>query len=103
MGSNTRDFNFRVTTIESGQRAKYGDSYFHFEIENLSEINYVEHVVRDFCTRFLRPARFSQEKRKEEMAKPDADFGLHFAPYWTEFKKVDERKFVYKMIEPSTH
>jgi hypothetical protein len=98
-----RNYNFKVTTIESGQRAKYGDSYFHFEIENISDIDYSEQVVQNFCTGFLRPARFSHEKRREELAKPDASFGLHFAPYWTEFKKVDDRKFVYKMVEPSTH
>ncbi len=98
-----KEYNFKVTAIECGQRAKYGDSYFHFEIENISDIDYAEHVVRGFCTGFIRPARFSEEKRRELLSKPDADFGLHFAPYWTEFKKVDERKFVYKMVEPSTH
>lgn len=101
--STIRNYNFKVTTIESGQRAKYGDSYFHFEIENISDIDYAEHVVQNFCTGFLRPARFNQEKRREHLSKPDVDFGLHFAPYWTEFKKVDERKFVYKMVEPSTN
>ena len=50
--SNTREYNFKVTTIEAGQRARYGDSYFHYEIENLSEINYSEHVVMEFCKRF---------------------------------------------------
>ncbi len=101
--STIRNYNFKVTTIESGQRAKYGDSYFHFEIENLSEINFHESVIQDFCTGFLRPARFSKEKRREILSNPNSDFGLHFAPYWTEFKKVDERKFVYKMVEPSTN
>ncbi len=96
-------YNFEVKVIESGQRKKYGDSYFHFEIENLSEIDFHESVVQNFCTGFLRPAKFSQEKRREHLSKPGADFGLHFAPYWTEFKKVDERKFVYKIVEPSTH
>jgi hypothetical protein len=57
----------------------------------------------EFCTRFLRPANFNHQKRKDELAKPNAPFALHFAPYWTQFEKVDERKFVYKMVEPSTH
>lgn len=96
-------YNFEVKVIESGQRKKYGDSYFHFEIENLSEIDFHESVVQNFCTGFLRPAKFSEEKRREELAKPNASFGLHFAPYWTEFKKVGDRKFVYKVVEPSTH
>lgn len=101
--SNTREYNFKVTTIEAGQRAKYGDSYFHFEIENLSEIDYNVRVLMEFCTRFLRPANFNHQQIKDELAKPNASFGLHFAPYWTHFEKVEDRKFVYKMVEPSTH
>jgi hypothetical protein len=97
------EYNFKVTTIEAGQRAKYGDSYFHFEIENLSEIDYSEIVVKQFCTQFLRPARFSEAERKEQISNPSTSFGNHFSPYYTEFKKISERKFVYKIVEPSTH
>ncbi len=100
---NTRDYNFRVTTIEAGQRAKYGDSYYSFEIENLSEIDYSEIVVKQFCTNFVRLARFSKEERDKQISNQSFAFGNYFSPYYTEFKKVGERKFIYKVVEPSTH
>ncbi len=96
------DYNFKVETVEAGQRNKYGDSYFHFIIENASKIDYSEHVIKQFCTKFLRPAKFSEKERREALNKSN-DFGLNFAGYYTKFEKVADRKFVYKMVEPSTH
>ncbi len=95
------NYNFKVETIEAGQRRKYGDSYYHYIITNESEVNFTDHVVKEFCTKFLKPAR--PEKEIREALQNGGDFGLNFAPYYTEFKKVDDRKFVYKVVHPSTH
>ena len=96
------DYHFKVESVEAGQRRKYGDSYYHFIIENASEIDYSEHVIKEFCTKFLKPAKFSGKERREALAKSD-DFGLNFASYYTEFEKVADRKYVYKVVMPSTH
>lgn len=97
------DYNFKIETIEAGQRKKYGDSYYHFIIENASEIDYSEHVVKEFCTKFLKPSIFSESERREALNKKDAHFGLNFASYYTQFQKIADRKYVYKVVSPSTH
>lgn len=99
----TQDYNFKVTAIESGQRNRYGDSYFHFKIENWSEIDYHENVIKNFCTKFLRPASMSEAEWKQRKKDNPDDFGLNFAPHYTSFKKIDDRTFEYKVTEPSTH
>jgi len=104
--SNKKLYQFEVKTLESGQRRAYGDSYYHFIIENKSDIDYHESVIRDFCTGFLRKA-VSEKRRKEQIEKDKADgqmmSGAHFAAHYTKFEKIGDRKFEYKVVEPSTH
>ncbi|WP_142783391.1 hypothetical protein [Changchengzhania lutea] len=90
---------FEVINHEAGQRRRYGDSYYSYTIKNNSEIDYSEHVIKSFCTGFLKPA-ISAEKRNE--LKKDS-FDAHFQTYFTEFKKINEREYSYKVVMPSTH
>lgn len=96
------DYNFKIETVEAGQRNKYGDSCYHFVITNASKIDYSEHVVKEFCTKFLKPAKFSEEERRKAL-KESGDFGLNFASYYTQFEKTGDRMYVYKVVMPSTH
>jgi len=96
----TQQYNFKVETKEAGQRRKYGDSYYHFIVTNESEIQYNEHVVKNFCTKFLRPAQCSIAERQKKM---DEGKMSPFCAYWTQFTKIDDRTFEYKVTEPSTH
>ena len=96
------EYNFKVETIEAGQRAKYGDSYYHFVVENLSKTNFADHIVKQFCTKFLRPTKFNESERRVALQE-SKDFGLNFAAYYTKFEKIADRKFIYKVVEPSTH
>jgi len=98
-----RDYNFKVETVEAGQRRAYGDSYFHFIVTNDSDINFDEIVIKRFCTNFLRPTSMSVEKRNKHQAEKTLTEGMWFSPYYTSFKKIDERVFEYKVTEPSTH
>lgn len=86
-----REYHFKVKTIEAGQRRKYGDSYYHFEVEDLSESGLHEAIVKNFCMSFLQPAKSREAKREWHES------------YVTEFKKVGDRKYSYKVTQPSTH
>jgi hypothetical protein len=98
-----KDYHFKVETKEAGQRRRYGDSYYHYVVEVVSQPDYSEEqAVRQFCTGFLEPARYSEDKIKELMKK-EHDFGLNFAPYYTEFKKTGDNTYSYKVTRPSTH
>ncbi len=96
-----RIFNFEVETIESGQRKAYGDSYYHFIIENKSPTDYHEHVILQFCTGSLKLA--IPEKQRKEMINNGGGADAHFKSYYTKFEKIGDRMFEYKAVSPSTH
>lgn len=96
-----RIFHFEVETIESGQRRAYGDSYYHFIIENKSPVDFNEHVILQFCIGSLQLA--IPEKRRREMIDNGGGADAHFKSYYTHFEKTGDRKFVYKAVSPSTH
>ena len=93
-------YNFDVIQIEGGQRARYGDSYYHYEIVDNSPIKHSEHVIKEFCTRFVLSAK-TEDKYKADIK--DGDFGQNFATYWTDFKKMDNGHYLYLAVMPSTH
>jgi NADH:ubiquinone oxidoreductase subunit D len=95
------EYKFDVEVLESGQRRAYGDSYFRYRIVNNSEVDYSDHVIKSFCTGFLRVS-ISEAKRKELIKKEDT-MSSHFTSYFTKFEKTDERTFEYEVTEPSTH
>lgn len=41
-----------VKVLHAGQKKKYGDSYYEYKVTS----NYSENIVRDFCTKVLRPS-----------------------------------------------
>ncbi|MDZ7658054.1 hypothetical protein [Fodinibius sp.] len=97
-------YHFDVETKESGQRRKYGDSYYHYIIEDKTERGVPEHIVKQFCTGFVEPARYSQEQRKEKLneQEPGKIDAIDFASYYTKFEKIGDRKYEYKVVSPST-
>lgn len=66
------NYQFKVKTIECGQRHSYGDSYYTYEVES----DRPEYEVKAFCMNFLKP---SFEKSK--MPNP-------FSGQLLEFKKI---------------
>lgn len=96
-----RKYNFEIETLESGQRNAYGDSYYHYIIEDKNENKHSEFTVKRFCTQFLEPSRYSESEYKA--LDKNKDFGLNFAPYYTKFEKISRNKYVYKVVRPSTH
>lgn len=90
------DYNFKVETVEAGQRRPYGDSYFYYIVES----DNVEFVVRQFCTKVLKHAPITQDEVKAHVEKEG--FGGNFTPYVTLFEKRGG-KYHYKVTSPSTH
>jgi len=92
---------FDVETKESGQRRKYGDSYYHYIVKSKMH----KSIIKDFCTRLLE--RAIPEKEYRESTKDGCEFGNHFQHYCTmlEFTKLEngEGQVEYKVVSPSTH
>lgn len=93
------EYKYIVETKESAQRRKYGDSYFHYEVESNSNI----HNVKQFCKTVLHPAISLPQYNEEK----DFAFDNQFRSYFTEFEEIDNdsglNKVVYKVVQPSTH
>lgn len=66
------NYQFKVKTIECGQRRSYGDSYYTYEVESDRSVN----EVRAFCMNVLKPSY-----EKKDMPNP-------FAGELLEFKKI---------------
>ncbi len=86
-----RIYTFKVKTLEAGQRRKYGDSYYHYEVEDLGDREFHETVIKNFCAKFLEPAKDKGQKREWHES------------YITEFRKIGDRRYSYKVTSPSTH
>jgi hypothetical protein len=46
-----KEYNFKVNTIEAGQRGKYQDSYYTYEVTSALPPD----QVKDFCMKLLKP------------------------------------------------
>lgn len=98
-----RAWTFNVETKESGQRQKYGDSYYHYIVESNLEL----YMIEAFCKKVLKPA-MSYNRYKEEL--PES-FDNNFRNYYTEYKVLHKASFSdkelnkveYKVVSPSTH
>ena len=66
------NYQFKVKTIECGQRRSYGDSYYTYEVESYRS----EQTVKAFCMNVLKPSY-----EKKDMPNP-------FAGELLEFKKI---------------
>ena len=98
------EYRFKVENKESGQRRKYGDSYYHYIIEDLCDPkNTTDFITKKFCTTFLQPAVSEEQRRKDKLVGGSEGFNLHFKPYYTMFEKIENRKYEYKVVMPSTH
>ena len=92
MQGRKKEFNFVVETVEAGQRRKYGDRYYHYKIENKSEVDFSDGTVERFCRDFLQPAARSVSEKTNP-----------FETYMTMFRRIGDRLFEYKCVSPSTH
>lgn len=82
-----KEFNFKVKTIEAGQRGKYQDSFYHYEVTSKEP----EFLVRKFCMKVLKS---SYEKK---------DMPNAFAGQLLEFKKITDNKHPDNILDaPST-
>ena len=86
------EYNFKVTVLQSGQQRRYGDSYFEYEVET----NAVEFVVKQFCTKVLRPCKNAYTDWARNKEKSAAEY---FAGYYT-FERIGDNKYRYKVTEP---
>jgi hypothetical protein len=68
------EFNFKVETKQAGQKRKYGDSFYHYEVISI----HPEHQVNEFCTNVLM-----KSYKKKDMPNP-------FAGELLEFKKITD-------------
>ena len=75
------EYNFKVKTIEAGQRNSYGDSFYHYEVES----DRPEWEIKMFCTRFLKTSY-----PKKEMPNP-------FSGELLEFTKISDGKYKYRV------
>lgn len=85
-------YNLEIETLESGQRRRYGDSYYRYIVEDKGENALPGPVVEFFCRQFLKPA-----------VKSRADQKCWADTYMTGFSKIGERKYEYTCVSPSTH
>ena len=83
-------YKFEVECVGCGQRKAYGDSYYHYIVKNLCDIDYADSVIKNFCTGFLRKAY-----EPEHMPSP-------FHGKITSFKKLSDRTWEYKTEEMYT-
>ena len=95
------DYNFNVETKEAGQRKPYGDSYYHYIVEDKTERGLQEWDMKQFCTGYLKPAKYSHSEWLQAK-KNGGGMDVHFSNYYTEFKKVSDRKYSYKVVSSYT-
>ena len=95
------EYRFNVETKESGQRKSYGDSYYHYIVEDLTEIGLPEYQMKQFCTGFLKPAKYNYGEWLQAQ-KEGGGASVHFSNYYTEFKKISDRKYSYKVVSSYT-
>jgi hypothetical protein len=99
----TKKYTITVETKEYGQRARYGDSYYHYIV---SSPDMEEYKLKEFCTKVLEPAISFEDQPK--------NFGNNFTHYYTCLNtlkkgnwlgKGDELNTIieYKVVSPSTH
>ena len=95
------EYRFNVETKECGQRKSYGDSYYSYIVEDLTEIGLPEYQMKQFCTGFLKPAKYSHAEWLQAQ-KEGGGAEVHFSNYYTEFKKISDRKYSYKVVSSYT-
>ena len=101
----TMKITFEVETIESGQRRRYGDSYFHYKVTSTQDAD----TVKRYCTKVLRPSISYEQYQKDQ--KENATMDNHFRNYHTILKVLHSSSFMddkpsvveYKVVSPSTH
>ena len=86
-----RNYNFKVEVIREGQSRPYADS----EYEYLVTSDCPEFVVKEFCTKVLRP------KNQEHKDWDRNDINSFFRGYYT-FEKKGENTYRYYVREPYT-
>jgi hypothetical protein len=87
-----REYKLSVKVIREGDPRSHAGSEYEYEIE-AEGCN--EYVVKDFCTRYLRPC----EQTRDKWDTKDAD--SYFHGYY-EFSKIGENKYRYYKKEPYT-
>lgn len=85
----TKDYKFNVTCLQAGQRRRYRDSYYEYEVET----DEGEAMAKMFCTNVLHPCRQAYKDWNKDSA------GSYFAGYYT-FEKTGENKYHYKVTKP---
>ncbi len=95
------EYIFNVETKEAGQRKSYGNSYYHYIVEDKTERGLQEREVKQFCTGFLKPAKYSHAEWLQAQ-KEGGGAEVHFSNYYTEFKKISDRKYSYKVVSSYT-
>lgn len=95
-----RNYNFKVEALEAGQRRPYGDSYYSYIVEDVSEHELTEMEVKAFCTAVVKPAKYSQAEWLKLTQKYNPD--VHFSNYYSVFEKIGERKYKYVVVSSYT-
>ena len=85
-----RQFNISVEVIREGQPRPYADSEYEYKIK---VENYNEFMVKQFCTKVLKPC----VQTREEWDVKDAD--SYFRGCYT-FSKVGENEYKYYVNQP---
>jgi len=88
---------YKVERTETGQRRRYGDSYFGFKVFS----DRPEGEVKKYCTEKVRPCSITTEQYLKEERDGVKDFGDHFRTNY-KFRKVCEGEYYYLVNSPST-
>jgi hypothetical protein len=90
------EYLFKVKTLEAGQRGRYQDSYYSYEVTS----NCTEYKVKQFCMNVLQ-----KSYEKKDMPNPFAGELLEFKKLTDNNKNVDmfnstkEETYLYKTKE----
>jgi hypothetical protein len=87
---------FDVKVTHSGQKRRYGDSYYEFTITS----DKPESEVEKYCTEIVRECGLTTSDYLANERLKGRPFGDHFRPNY-EFRKVRDGEYFYRVTSPS--
>jgi hypothetical protein len=89
---------YEVKQTHSGQRRRYGDSFYDFTIKS----DKPESEVKEYCTKEVKECNLTSSEYIFDERNGVKEFGDHFR-YHYKFRKVSQNEYFYQVISPSTH
>lgn len=91
---------YEIKGTHYGQKRAYGDSFYEYEITSDEDLTkeFIEKLVSE--KQFYKYPVLMKQPSRSETAK---DFGLNFATYLQEIRRITDKKWFVVIVSPSTH